>query len=252
MPDSFPKRSAPAFTLIELLVVVSIIILLIAILLPSLSRAKEQAREAVCLSNLKQLAVGTTMYLADHKDRLPISPAEKMVYADPCDGQKQLAWVLTTCHWGGRRAGWVHGDTPETEKRPLTGYLYPDAALDSETPVFLCPSDTPTAWSNTQMPGGNLYTVCGNSYYINFFGEVKEQAARTATAPGKVVVFTEAPMYFDMADGVRGDGWHGRFSTHNVLFLDMHATATRADTRQRAGPDWNVTDFLAVHHGFYP
>ncbi len=48
-------RSRRGFTLIELLVVIAIIAVLMAILMPSLNRAREQGKRASCLSNLKQL-----------------------------------------------------------------------------------------------------------------------------------------------------------------------------------------------------
>jgi prepilin-type N-terminal cleavage/methylation domain-containing protein/prepilin-type processing-associated H-X9-DG protein len=60
-----------AFTLIELLVVIAIIAILAALLLPSLARSKEKARQARCGSNLKQLALGTQMYAGDSRDTLP-------------------------------------------------------------------------------------------------------------------------------------------------------------------------------------
>ncbi len=59
------------FTLIELLVVISIIALLVAILMPALSKAKEQARNAVCQSNMKTYGLAGSMYLFDNDGAFP-------------------------------------------------------------------------------------------------------------------------------------------------------------------------------------
>ncbi|HAI11530.1 MAG TPA: hypothetical protein DCM28_07480, partial [Phycisphaerales bacterium] len=56
------------FTLIELLVVISIISLLIAILLPTLAKARDQARKVRCLSNVRQINIASFSYLADNND----------------------------------------------------------------------------------------------------------------------------------------------------------------------------------------
>ncbi len=64
---------ARGFTLIELLVVIAIIALLIGILLPSLSGARNSARSVMCLSSLRSLGMAMSFYMDDHRDVIPQS-----------------------------------------------------------------------------------------------------------------------------------------------------------------------------------
>lgn len=61
------RKSRHGFTLIELLVVIAIISLLASILLPSLNRAKELAKQCCCQSNLRGIMLATTMYVSEHR-----------------------------------------------------------------------------------------------------------------------------------------------------------------------------------------
>lgn len=74
------------FTLIELLVVIAIISLLVSILLPSLQSAKEMARSVVCMSNLKNISLGSVQYAEDYDGVMHMSQ-----YLRP--GQNSLWWT---------------------------------------------------------------------------------------------------------------------------------------------------------------
>jgi len=91
-----------AFTLIELLVVISIIALLIAILLPALSRAKRSAVRIQCGSNIRQLGIGYMTLAGDNKGYYPLnnrsinndrSTVYQKSYDSPASNQDQLHWT---------------------------------------------------------------------------------------------------------------------------------------------------------------
>ncbi len=67
----FARRCARGFTLIELLVVIAIIALLVGILMPTLQKAKELAKDLVCMTNLRVVGFGAIMYAQDFNEQLP-------------------------------------------------------------------------------------------------------------------------------------------------------------------------------------
>jgi prepilin-type N-terminal cleavage/methylation domain-containing protein/prepilin-type processing-associated H-X9-DG protein len=70
-PRLSPESHSSAFTLVELLVVIAIIAALVALLLPALNRARAQARQVACLSNLRQIGQLVTMYANQERDAYP-------------------------------------------------------------------------------------------------------------------------------------------------------------------------------------
>lgn len=66
------RQPMHGFTLVELLVVISIIAMLLSILMPSLQKARELAKSAICMSNVKNLVLGLNMYEMEHRTFPPV------------------------------------------------------------------------------------------------------------------------------------------------------------------------------------
>ena len=132
-------RNRKAFTLIELLVVIAIIALLISILLPSLSRARELSKRTVCAANLRGIGQAMYIYAQDDPQVFPAINANKSVT------------VMTLF------GGWTNQPQPNNPWRLNTGgtqiYNGPSPTVDMWTVVrannttpkqFICPSTTDT------------------------------------------------------------------------------------------------------------
>ncbi|HZZ41801.1 MAG TPA: prepilin-type N-terminal cleavage/methylation domain-containing protein [Tepidisphaeraceae bacterium] len=90
MLNSSIRRIRRAFTLVELLVVIGIIALLIAILLPALSAARNQATKVQCLSNLRQMGMGFMMYVGNNKQTYPQPHTDSHIL--PANAANEALW----------------------------------------------------------------------------------------------------------------------------------------------------------------
>lgn len=136
------KRSK-GFTLIELLVVIAIIALLVAILLPSLGRARELAKQAVCLSNLNTAGKGMMLYKSEDKDRYPVLVTDKGAFGTALElysaAQDNATFALSSTAPFDTVNGKAFNDYGPAIQQSL--YLLVYRGMVSEK-TFLCPSAT--------------------------------------------------------------------------------------------------------------
>ncbi|MBI1370045.1 MAG: prepilin-type N-terminal cleavage/methylation domain-containing protein [Planctomycetes bacterium] len=209
-----------AFTLIELLVVVSIIALLIAILLPSLKRARDAAKTVTCAANIRQLSTVSIAYSVEWRGQYP-------------------DWHNDSGRWG---TNWMFPSEPNlhTFDRDARDYMLKTYGLVRD--MFYCPSNHDDWWNRDDFWNfGSLESVFGYIYTAaapKGFGMWNYLAGTRDAFADRV---TDKPMYqtlwADLNRQIGGVGWYrfdkARGSNHfddvvdgptgtNVGYLDGH------------------------------
>ncbi len=254
-PDAGRSKARSGFTLIELLVVLAVISVLVAILLPSLNRARASAKLVGCRANLKALGLAWIDYLADYDGRF-------------------LQRANASVNYGGWRG---LDDAKGWWPRPLNRYVGfhdPNDATEHTARMFRCPAD------RGGIPGAYLldtaYRAVGTSYQTNplLIGwgnctplSSHTQALDVAIAPrlpnlnisqvarphhhvvllgdnGWVNQWSPMPLPFD--EWKQRAEWHGKSDSHCVAFLDGHVEYRRIEKGIYVAPQYRVQPFAAL------
>ncbi len=192
------RKTSKGFTLIELLVVIAIIAILAAILFPVFAKAREKARQASCLSNLKQLSVGVLMYTQDYDETMP-SFAQNTSNDDN--------WTKVT-YWRGLIRPYVNN-----------------------VKIYTCPSNPEYAWSGDvlEVAGDPNRGIGGYSYYI-FFGLFHDVTTAEIESPASTIMLSDGARGIDNPRTINTMSWGlynpAPYPFHsgglNIAFCDGH------------------------------
>ena len=244
------------FTLIELLVVISIIAVLMAILMPALKRAKEQAQATVCQANLKGYGLALTMYAQDNEDRFP-NPRETYFTTD-----ERLRTEAVSGSWIHKR--WCNG---EVNLNDYPEYASAFAKYLSNAKAFICPTFKTLAKSQ----GANLskdiswdaedggvddfdpwmnYTqnaYLGPKYYIEDESGVVAKTMQVKDAANVFVFADEGPYQID---GYCETGLNDTSLWAKYALQKSKALINEYDSKWNVKPpDVQLTDVIAGFHG---
>lgn len=236
--STFPIVKRKAFTLIELLVVIAIIAILSAILFPVFARARENARRASCISNLKQIGLGAMMYTQDYDDTLPHAYSVNGAPSpDGIDtfGDGQVTWT------------WWQMLYPYTKSSQInicpsfdpSGVSLWRARYGANFIVLNHPSYAPVKLASIQTVANTYMTFDAGNYQIQpvFVGGAASGAG-SEYLPGMGDIGLDC----STAGGQKSDCESGRhFGGDNVAFADGHVKWLKAGIIVQQAKNYNTS-----------
>jgi len=258
------------FTLIELLVVIAIIGILAAMVFPVFARARESARKAVCLSNVKNIALAIQMYLADNNDTLPPAESrsevvefttlwgiehwgEEAMEGEPCTEMASVAnpyltWVVVLDEYIKNRDVWR---CPSAKVEVVPGLVFGMqdwfSQLQANAPLFpetLCVYNSfPSGWGGAitdtfaQLSGlGDPSADYGGWYSQGIF--VQSITTNENAHRGLKLVSVDDPVRFVIVGDSSLEA--GTMNAGNTAYPDICCLICSSEICSESGEDWEV------------
>jgi prepilin-type N-terminal cleavage/methylation domain-containing protein/prepilin-type processing-associated H-X9-DG protein len=261
-----------AFTLIELLVVIAIIALLVSILLPSLSQAKELGRAVVCASNLKATSLSLQYYQEDWNG-CAIIPWQRQTSASSGANMWQLQWPYVAAYYAAgvpitpgmyirppTGGGWYNPDTQQNDIPAGSMWAHPCSGKD-KSPSLQCPTLSNKKISSTYMYWTTPEWDCGTNFSMSWInaraslGETVNMWYRVKSNefkhPGESIYLMDlsSTSYTDPTELSMWSSFgmyrvHPHLSASNFLFLDSHVErlSSKWDSAEDPAETGDVTE----------
>lgn len=210
-----------------------IIVLIMAVSLPSLQHARVDSRRKVCASQLATIGQGWLLYLADHNDQFPTVSGNN-------------PWM-----WGGVQVSNDQSIGALDPTRPINPYLPAPVVDEFGHHICMCPADCGVTDTTGQIGTGrrSAFSSFGTSYRANAqlldasdMDHVPEDTFRgvrrneITTPPSRMLVLGD-PVWFEALEQTGRDAnWHEEAATGNLLFLDGSVRYVKVLPRDEVGP----------------
>ena len=213
-------RASRAFTLVELLVVIGIIALLIAILLPALSRAREKANLIKCLATLRSMHQAAQLHAVEHQGYMPLAGLQALVITPAAVGdanQKKYIYFrdesnpdpkgndgLTNAPLSAALGIYMNLNIDLSSRKKLQACLQQESLIR----CFSCPSDANPPTKGTSISGDTNHPPGPDelmSYIFNQAALGRRDQYPDLCPMGKIARIPHASEVFLFGDGARGD-----------------------------------------------